>query len=149
MAIVAPGFMGGGMGGVAAKVAVPLAIGAAGLGAGLIGSRLLGANGDGSAGDADKQAAINAALDQHIADTQGQSAVVVTDGGNAVMSGGNGGIGRTLIDGNGGYGGGGMGAGMPPEVVAELQARAQLKQARAERKAREDMVMQQMMSRGY
>jgi hypothetical protein len=38
---------------------------------------------------------------------------------------------------------------MPPEIMAELQARAQLKQASAERKAREDMVMQQMMSRGY
>ena len=124
MSIIPPGFLGN-VGGLATKAAVPLALGAAGIGAGIVGSRVLGG------GEEQKQAAINEALDQHIAETQGQGtpqAVIVTSN----------------------PGNPGMGAGnMPPEIAAELQARAQLKQARAERKAREDMVMQQMMSRGY
>lgn len=124
MSIIPPGFLGN-VGGLASKAAIPLALGAAGIGAGIVGSRVLGS------GEEQKQAAINEALDQHIAETQGQGtpqAVIVTSN----------------------PGNPGMGAGnMPPEIAAELQARAQLKQARAERKAREDMVMQQMMSRGY
>lgn len=120
MSIIPPGFLNN-VGGLASKAAIPLALGAAGIGAGIVGSRVLGG------GEEQKQAAINEALDQHIAETQGRTpqAVIVTSNP-------------------------GMGAGnMPPEIAAELQARAQLKQARAERKAREDMVMQQMMSRGY
>lgn len=122
MSIIPPGFLNN-VGGLATKAAVPLALGAAGIGAGIVGSRVLGGG-----GEEQKQAAINEALDHHIAETQGQGtpqAVIVTSNP-------------------------GMGAGnMPPEIAAELQARAQLKQARAERKAREDMVMQQIMSRGY
>lgn len=126
MSIIPPGFLGN-TAGLASKAVVPLALGTAGLGAGIIGSRVLGNSGS---GEEDKQAAINAALDQHIAETVQQTPGLV------------------VVDNRGSAGGGG-GDSMPPEIAAELQARAQLKQARAERKAREDMVMQQMMTRGY